>query len=67
MIAKAREDGVRGLYRGFGASLVRDVSQCSLYYYCAEFFNRDRRMQEARAGSSEERAFWLILSVLWVV
>jgi hypothetical protein len=37
--------GVRGMYRGFGACLVRDVSQSAVYYFCAESLNRSPRVQ----------------------
>ena len=36
--------GIRGMYRGFGACLVRDISQSAVYYYCAESLNRSERV-----------------------
>ena len=39
--------GFRGLYRGFGACLARDISQSAVYYVCAEYLNRSSDMQKA--------------------
>ena len=39
-----RAGGLKGMYRGMGACIGRDVAQSAVYYYCAESLNRSAWM-----------------------
>ena len=51
-LAPSGHAGARGLYRGFGACLLRDMSQSAVYYYCAESLNRSRYMNDTFGSST---------------
>lgn len=40
-------NGLKGMYRGMGSCVGRDVAQSAVYYYCAESLNRSSRMNQA--------------------
>eukprot|EP01062_Namystynia_karyoxenos_P063249 TRINITY_DN56061_c0_g1_i1.p1 TRINITY_DN56061_c0_g1~~TRINITY_DN56061_c0_g1_i1.p1 ORF type:complete len:297 (+),score=54.62 TRINITY_DN56061_c0_g1_i1:79-891(+) len=44
--ATVREHGVSHLYRGYGATLCRDVGQGAAYYHCAERLNRSSVLRQ---------------------
>jgi len=66
--AAYRENGVRGVYRGFGATLLRDVPGVGVYYLTFEvakrrLFPKKERLdlwQLALAGALGGAAFWTV-------
>ena len=48
----AHLNGFRGMYRGMGSCVGRDVAQSAVYYYCAESLNRSSWMNATFGDST---------------